>query len=642
MPRFSPSFLQELADRTSMVELVGRYVPLSKKGSAWKGRCPFHTEKTPSFTVSEQRKSFKCFGCGEGGDAISFLQKIQGMSFPEAVRELVDLAGMSLPDETFDPQEQARSAYREKLLTANKVASSFYSQFLEGPEGDVGRKCLEERGIDMDFARSRGLGMAPDAWDGLIGALKSAGVSASVAEKAGLVIPRSSGSGWYDRFRNRLIFPISDRRGRVVAFGGRTLGDDDAKYINSPESPVYNKSETLYGFYEAQNAIHKEDRAIVVEGYFDVLALARAGIGAAVAPCGTALTERQITELRRKTRSVILLFDSDQAGKRAAMKSLGLCLKQGLWPSYLSVPDGKDPDDFVRENGAEAMQQLVEQHRPLADVFLEDSLAAAGEGALAADRGLETLAPMLANMAPIQRDDYSRRAADALGVDPRVVSERVRREAKRTRRSASRKASPTGGVEPTQAKVPQQPGPPMSLAESPDVGSAAETPDRRRLAPARPSERQLVRLMVQDLAVVAQAVEDFGILPWINHPEVGRVVNRLLEAQELGRTPTALELLDGLEDSVVRDDITAVLSDENSWYDSKTLEAAERECFIRLRYDWVEAQRARAARDLSAEERKATTDPEVMLALTKRCTQLNKELHSLQDSLRKSLHPPTE
>ncbi|HCP47024.1 MAG TPA: DNA primase, partial [Deltaproteobacteria bacterium] len=249
MPKYSREFLTDLADRTSMVEVVSRHVQLKKRGSNWLGLCPFHQEKTPSFNVSEPRKAFKCFGCGEGGDAIAFLEKIQGMSFHEAVEELAGRAGMELPKETFDPQAAARSAHRDKLFHANNIAADYFARTLASPLGAAGRTCLEERAIETPFAQSWQLGVAPDAWDGLSNELQRQGVAPRIAEEAGLVIPRKGGSGYYDRFRNRLMFPIKDPRGRVVAFGGRTLGDDDAKYINSPESPVYNKSSTLYGLH---------------------------------------------------------------------------------------------------------------------------------------------------------------------------------------------------------------------------------------------------------------------------------------------------------------------------------------------------------------------------------------------------------
>ena len=661
MPKYSREFLAELADRTSMIEVVSRHVQLKKRGGNWLGLCPFHQEKTPSFNVSEVRKAFKCFGCSEGGDAISFLQKIQGMSFHEAVEELAGRAGMELPKETFDPQAAARSAHKDKLFKANDVAAEFFARTLTGPAGSAGRDCLEERKIDAEFARTWRLGVAPDAWDGLANELQRQGIAPRIAEEAGLVIPRKGGSGYYDRFRNRLMFPITDPRGRVVAFGGRTLGDDDAKYINSPESPVYNKSSTLYGLYEGRTAIHKEDQLLVVEGYFDVLALARVGIGCAVAPCGTALTERQLTAIRRHTRNVILLFDADTAGKRAAIRSLGLCLEQSLWPSYLSVPDGKDPDDFVREHGGEAMRTLLDEQCPLMDFFVETVLEKAGTSDFATNESLEQIAPMLARMDPIQRSNYSRRIAGTLDVDPRVVQERVRRARPRkmseqtpatARRNSSGNAAPgprpphpgDGPPHPADdASHPAYAGQPAERAggipsEQSPANSGGPAQARR---PPTSNEQQLLRLMVHDLPSVAQAVEQYKILSWLDHPEVELAVARLLRANQEERTPTAMELLSGLGDPSVRGVLEEVLSRDDIPYSDEDLLRAERECFIRLRYDWTEGLRKQAARDLGIQER-GGSDSTVLLPLLQRCKTLDLELQTLQDQLTKLLHPATD
>ena len=276
MPHFPPALLRDIADQTSIVELVGRYVQLKRKGSEWWGCCPFHQEKSASFKVNEVRKAFKCFGCGEGGDAYSFLMRLEGMSFVEAVKELADRAGVTIPEEDLSPREQEELAHKDALYHANELACRYFQEVLQSEAGEAGRAELDRRGVTAEIREQYRLGVSPDAWDGLAVALKQAGISAQVAEEAGLVLPRRSGDGYYDRFRNRLMFPIRARNGKVVAFGGRTLGDDDAKYLNSSESPVYRKSSALYGLHQARSAIHKDDLVLVVEDALPLQMVAKA------------------------------------------------------------------------------------------------------------------------------------------------------------------------------------------------------------------------------------------------------------------------------------------------------------------------------------------------------------------------------
>ena len=390
-----------------------------------------------------------------------------------------------------------------------------------------------------------------------------------------------------------------------------------------------------------------------------MLALARVGIGCAVAPCGTALTDRQLTAIRRHTRNIILLFDADTAGKRAAMRSLGLCLDQSLWPSYLSVPDGKDPDDFIREHGGEAMRALLDAQRPLMDFFVETVLERAGTSDFATNESLEQIAPMLARMDPIQRSNYGRRIAGTLDVDPRVVKERVRQARPRKSRDnpppshSQAPRSPRSPRPPQHADLPPHldggaphpadsvhgadergaPGPP----QAPYDQGAIQQPGR----PPTNNEQQLLRLMVQDLPSVAQAVEQYKILSWLDHPEVELAVTRLLRASKEDRVPTAMELLSGLGDASVRSVLEEVLSTDEIPYSDEDLLRAERECFIRLRYDWTEGLRKQAARELGVQERNGS-DSKVLLPLLQRCQSLDLELQSLQDQLMKLLHPTTD
>jgi DNA primase len=651
MPIFSPTLIQDVLARVSIVELVRTRVQLHKKGATWKGLCPFHQEKTPSFVVNEARKSFHCFGCGKGGDAISFLRELEGLGFIDAISELADRAGVPLPKEEMSPQDAARANRRDMLHRANSVAATHFNKMLNGDEGIQARDYLAERGFDLEFANKAKLGVAPDSWDSLYVALRAAGLDPRTGEEAGLLVPKKGGGGHYDRFRNRLMFPITERGGKIVAFGGRTLGDDTAKYINSPESPIYNKSRALYGLHEARSAIHRADKVLVVEGYFDVLGLARVGIDFAVAPCGTALTEQQVRALAgHAPREVILLFDSDQAGRKAAMRALPICLMQGLWPSYLAVPDGKDPDDFAREHGAEAVQELVNSARPLLDVFIEDTLPGPSDGPQAADEALVALCPILVMLKPVQQANSIRHVARSLGIDVRLVEDMVRREgsSQRTRTRTKKKperesdrTAPTrrrGATTPTEqsraGRAQADPHGPPAIDDQ-DYFPGADDPDQNydhedfsggiATEPTAP-QRQLVRLMIQDLPEIAPLVEQLQVTQWLNHADVERIVARLLHANREGRVPQSNELMSDIRDNTLLTEISEVLTSEEAWFPADRLEQATRECMVRLRLEWMLRQRARLARDLGAQERSGKANPGMLLEIARQLTDLDRDV----------------
>ena len=589
MPQFPRELVREVADSTAMVELVRRHVPLKRRGSSWTGLCPFHSEKSPSFHVSEVRKTFHCFGCGEGGDAIAFLMKIEGMAFVEAVKELADMAGILLPKEELTPQQVQELSHRDKLYKANEVAASWFQSMLDAPEGAAGREELERRQVPPELIKSFRVGVAPDSWDGLLGALRRANINPHVGEEAGLLVPNKKGS-WYDRFRNRLIFPITAPGGRVVAFGGRTLGDDSAKYINSPESPVYNKSATLYGLHEARAPIHKADRVLIVEGYFDVIALTSAGLGYAVAPCGTALTERQLAGLRRHTRNVVMTFDGDTAGQRASMKALRLCLAADLWPSQLLLPDGMDPDDVVRTKGASVMQELVETSiTPLMDRFLDLILAQAGGDMRSREAALEEITPVLAMLPGSARKQYVDRASLSLGMSVDHLDGTVRNTKKH----------------PSQ-RPPQ--GPPPGVG----VGDGS-----RRPRPSHP-EVLLLRVLVQDLANVAPVVEDLGAVSWLRHPEVERVVGRLMAAWREARELAGADLLYDVEDPTIRSAIAGDLTNEERWFPPEVRARSVDEAMIRLATGWIDREIRQLARQIDELARRPDTDLRTLQDLSQR------------------------
>jgi DNA primase catalytic core len=629
MAHFPREFVREVVDRTTVVDVVGRHVQLKRRGSAWVGLCPFHSEKSPSFYVNEARKNYHCFGCGEGGDAIAFVRKIEGLGFVEAVKDLAAKAGMEVPEEDLSPEQILALQRKEELHRANEVAAAFFAGVLDTEAGRAGREYLEQRGVPPELVERFRVGVAPDAWDGLRGELRRAGISEQGAVDAGLLVPRR-GEGTYDRFRNRLIFPIRATNGKVVAFGGRTLGDDRAKYINSPETPVYNKSTTLYGLYEARASIQREDRAMVVEGYFDVMGLAQAEINFAVAPCGTALTDRQLSGLRRHSRNVILLFDADEAGRRAATKALPLCLKQGLRPSWLTVPEGKDPDDYVQEHGGEAMRALLDGLEPLLDVRIRELLSAD----IGPDETLAAIAELLWFLAPAEQRKWHRTLDGALNVDGRVIDAAIKAARPRqigsevslvsTRARALREQptfreadGPLGA-----APLAPPPGDDERPPDEPDDEREPATPVRPRRPPTSP-QLELLRLLVQDAANVAPYIEEHGVMSWVRHPEVEVVAGRILRCWRAGTEPRH-HILDGVVSTEVLHTVNRDLVSQDQWFDETTLQNSTIACVLGLNLEWLDHRRGRMARELSVLEHAPKVDMD-------RIRDLAVELRSLHD-----------
>jgi DNA primase len=362
----SPAFLDELRARTSLSTLVGRTVKLQKAGREWKACCPFHNEKTPSFYVNDEKGFWHCFGCGVHGDAIRWLTDARGLPFIDAVKELADAAGMELPAP--DPRSQARAERAAGLHEVMEAAQRWFEEQLGGLEGAEARAYLERRGITEDTRKRFGFGFAPDSRGKLRTALASFGNEALV--EAGLLIRPEGEREPYDRFRGRLTFPIRDHRGRVIAFSARILGTGEPKYLNSPETALFDKGRTLFNIDRAAAASREAKRVIVVEGQMDVIALDQAGLGEAVAPLGTALTETQLALLWRLSACPILCFDGDSAGQKAAVRGALRALPHvgpGRSLAFATLPAGKDPDDLVREKGRAAFEALLEGPEALVD-----------------------------------------------------------------------------------------------------------------------------------------------------------------------------------------------------------------------------------------------------------------------------------
>jgi DNA primase len=416
--------IAEVRERTSIVELVSRYTALKRTGRNYQGLCPFHSEKTPSFSVSEERGLFYCFGCQASGDVFKFVMLKDALAFPEALERLAREAGVDLPKR---PAEERREQGRERLLRVNAFAAKFFQRALwEGSAGEPARTYLAKRKIREETARAFGLGFAPT--EGLARALERVNAPLEDAESLGL-IARSKGGGWYDRFRDRLMFPISDLSGKTIAFGGRLLAsvEGQPKYLNSPETPLFQKRRSVFGLEAAREAIHERRRVVLVEGYVDVIALAQAGIPNVVAPLGTALTTEQIRLLKRFTDDFLVLFDGDPAGVAAAARAFAVFAESGIFAEAVFLAEGHDPDTFVNQRGGAAMGELLQRSSPLVDHYLR-SLAPPDAPLAARARAAQTVAELCERLEdPSFAGLLRRRAADYLRLSEEELRARTRR-----------------------------------------------------------------------------------------------------------------------------------------------------------------------------------------------------------------------
>ena len=399
------SFIDDLLNRSDIVEVVGSRIQLKKTGKNYSALCPFHKEKTPSFSVSPDKQFYYCFGCGAGGNALGFVMDHDQLDFPQAVEELAKRAGMEVPREDSGRKHKPRQPVDSPLYPLLAAAADYYRQALKShPTRKAAVEYLKGRGLSGVIARDFGLGFAPPGWDNLMKHLGGDALQQKALIDAGLLIENAENGKRYDRFRDRVMFPIRDSRGRVIAFGGRVLGDDKPKYLNSPETPVFHKGQELYGLYEARQANRDLDEIMVVEGYMDVIALAQQGLRNAVATLGTATSEEHLKRLFRIVPSVLFCFDGDAAGRKAAWRALEATLpnlQDGRRARFLFLPDGEDPDTLVRAEGTDAFRARIQQHsQPLADYFFQQLSEEADPRSLEGKAHLATLAAPLIEKIP--------------------------------------------------------------------------------------------------------------------------------------------------------------------------------------------------------------------------------------------------
>ncbi len=416
------SFIEEVLSRTDIVQVIGRYVKLQHKGANWMACCPFHKEKTPSFSVNPARQFFKCFGCGEKGTAITFLMKYKGLTFPEAIKELADNLGMEVPE---DPSAKVREAAARTLTDYLAQAAAFYHENLFRDRGTI--EYLKGRGITEATARKFQLGFSPDAWQGLEKVFPGQSYFDSKLEESGLVIAKEDGHR-YDRFRNRVMYPIRNPRGQVIGFGARTMvPGEEPKYLNSPETPVYHKSRELYGLYEGRDAIHKKGRAIVCEGYMDVIQMSQAGFEETVAALGTSITPEHVKKLFQLSDNVYFSFDGDAAGFKAARRAMESTLStitDTQTAHFVILPQDEDPDSLIKKQGAQAFEAQLSASFPLSKFFVMDIVreVTAGRGLRTAEERAQAVSiakPLLQRMtAQALRQLLVQEFAAAVRMDP--------------------------------------------------------------------------------------------------------------------------------------------------------------------------------------------------------------------------------
>ena len=425
--RFDDNKIEEIKSRVDIVELASEYLTLKKAGRNFIGLCPFHQEKTPSFTVNRDKQIFYCFGCGEGGNVISFLMKIADKTFPEAIKDLAEKTGVVLPPMPSGKEGRQKDSLKESIINLNLRAAQHFNRNLSSPTGKVAREYLQNRSISEETIKQFRLGFVPDTWRSLTDYIESSGSSLKLAEQAGLVIAGKEGN-YYDRFRGRIIFPIENIFGEIVAFGGRVMEKGEPKYLNSPESPVYIKGKNLYGLNKTKEEIRKKGFALIVEGYFDLISLWNAGIGNVVATLGTTLTREHLELLRRYTIEVVALFDPDEAGRKALDRSLELFLSMRMRARALVLPDGCDPDDYIKKHGKDKLNELIAHAPAISDYYIDNVL---GGGKTFEDKRdmIKTAMEFINKIGDeIEKNLFIKRIAEKLGINQELLKKELHKK----------------------------------------------------------------------------------------------------------------------------------------------------------------------------------------------------------------------
>ena len=544
--------ISEIKNAVDIVDIISDSVLLKKTGRNFVGLCPFHSEKTPSFTVSPEKQIYHCFGCGNGGNAFSFLMNQEGLSFPEAARALAKRYGIDLPTRTLSPEQRRAIGQKEKLLHINKLAMDYFQQCLvTGVAGQRARSYLEHRGFSGDIIDRFHLGYAPKGWDHLIRFFSRKRISGKLLETAGLVVARKDQRGSYDRFRDRIIFPIIDISMKIVGFGGRVMDDGDPKYLNSPETPVYNKSRTLYGLHLAKNACRTTGSVYIVEGYLDLLALHQHGIENSVATLGTALTADHIRLLTRFAQRMILVYDSDEAGIRSAQRCIDTFWKEHVDfrredvfqeesadTRILVLPRGHDPDSFLFEHGPEAFKEAASAAPGIISFLIDRAIQKHGlstEGKIRIISGLQ--APLAAINDRVAQSLYIKQLSERIEIDERVVLEKIRE----IRPSKTSNQGPYGAEADSSAAA--------------DVST--KTIDGNRL------EQKIITMMLQYPQILFD-IEQQKILAHFESRMLASLGRTILD-RNIKQQAGVAELLNSIEDSEQRRLMAALAMTDEAW-----------------------------------------------------------------------------
>jgi|CZKM01.1.fsa_nt_gi DNA primase len=524
---FSSANLEQIRAASDIVDVIGSYLPLKRAGANFVALCPFHKEKTPSFNVNPNRQIFHCFGCHKGGDVFTFVKEYENVDFPEAVRRLADRAKIPLEHEKNAGEQQSRHIKERLLQIHEQIAQRWQSALANEASGQIARDYLARRGVPDEAVKLFRLGFAPDLWDDTVNWAKSKGHELALVEQAGLILRKQDGDSYYDRFRGRLMFPICDEQGRVIGFSGRVLSGDEktAKYVNSPETPIFTKSKVFFGLDKSKRAVLEAGYAIVCEGQLDLIACFMAGVQNVVAPQGTAFTADHARILRRYVEEVVLCFDSDEAGQNATVRSLDNLLASGLAVRVAVVPAPHDPDSFIKASGGPAFKQLIERAEGFFDYYL-NRLCATNEvttdkGRLAVLRGMAEAVHKTGNVVLV--DKYAQKTALRLGVTPDAVRAEFRK---------------------------------LSRARAP-APEPVEPPVEESASPQRPSTHEywLLKLLLQhdDLVAWAAAHLDPG---WVQHPLVRQIVSKRLAAHAKDTWSSLAAFLDECETPELRSLVT--------------------------------------------------------------------------------------
>jgi DNA primase len=537
----------DVRNAANVVDVISEYIDLKKTGKNFLGLCPFHAEKKPSFTVSEEKQIFHCFGCGQGGNVLTFIMLYHNLNFPEAVQFLANKYGIEISTRHMSPGQKRQLKQKETLFEINQEAAAYFkAMLLESPLGSTARGYLKERQMTPQVTDRFGLGYAPDGWRNLVSHFSAKGVPLESVEEAGLIISKSG--GYYDRFRDRIIFPIVDIHERVVGFGGRTLDESLPKYLNSPETPVYHKSRTLYGLHVAKQTCRQAGLAFVVEGYFDLLALNCHGIHNVVATLGTALSREHIRILKGYAGQVTLVFDSDEAGMKAAERSLPLFVEEKVDARIMRLPEGRDPDSYVLEKGGHGFRQLADQALEMMEFLIASAVQKHGLSPQGKVRIVEALKePLSLLVDSVSRAVYVKDLAERVDVDEAAILEQIRTSTEKGKKRVS----------------------------------AARSPNGSKL------EETLVAMMLQRPDILS-GIDAQEVVEGLETRSLKQVGEMILEGLRTSHPAVGADLIAQVQDSQIRSVISALAVEDRSWDRESCLKiVGQYQAYLRKRQEKV-------------------------------------------------------